>query len=78
MRLKASRNLDQPGSERDFKLGTHRKWIVNFFDMSGAGAYSSIMDLYLINDSISQDYLDEFEIMDTDLSLRADIKVWKP
>jgi len=53
MRLKASRNLDQPGSERDFKLGTHRKWIVNFFDMSGAGAYSSIMDLYLINDSIS-------------------------
>ena len=53
MRLKASRNLDQPGSERDFKLGTHRKWVVNFFDMSGASAYSSIMDLYLINDSIS-------------------------
>jgi len=47
MRVSARREFDQKGTDRDFKLKDVRKWAISFFDMSGANAFSSEMDLNL-------------------------------
>ena len=47
MRVKAIRNFDQPGSNRDLKLGSSRKWGCSFFDSASTFGFSPIMDLIL-------------------------------
>ena len=47
MRVKAIRNFDQPGTQRDLKLGSNHKWGASFFDSASTYGFSSIMDLIL-------------------------------
>ena len=51
MRVQAARKFDQPGKNRDFKLGSSLNWVLNFFDSSGPSAYSRIMNLNLTKES---------------------------
>jgi hypothetical protein len=54
LRVWAWRAFDQKESNRDFKLGTTKKWAVGFFDMSGPAAFSQDMELTLDSDWRSQ------------------------
>jgi len=50
LRVWAWRKFDQKEANRDFKLGTTKKWAVGFFDMSGPAAFSHDMELQLDSD----------------------------
>jgi hypothetical protein len=47
MRVKAIRDFNQPGTQRDLKLGSNHKWGCSFFDSASTYGFSSIMDLIL-------------------------------
>lgn len=50
LRVWAWRALEQKESNRNFKLGTTKKWGVGFFDMSGPAAFSKDLELNLDSD----------------------------
>jgi len=50
LRVWAWRKFDQKDDNRDFKLGTTKKWGIGFFDMSGPAAFSQDMELNLDSD----------------------------
>lgn len=41
--------LEEGESDRNLKLGMTRQWSVGFFDISGAGAFSELLEMQLLS-----------------------------